>query len=43
MPSNDSQPGEKFCYGYSLDYLTLVVEEVSGLTLEEYYKQNIFA
>lgn len=38
----DSQPGEKFCYGYSLDYLTLVVEEVSGLSLEEYFKQNIF-
>ncbi|KWU45005.1 beta-lactamase/transpeptidase-like protein [Rhodotorula sp. JG-1b] len=38
-----AQPGEKFCYGYSLDYLTLVVEKVSGLTLEEYFKQNIFA
>ncbi|GAA5880756.1 hypothetical protein JCM3774_005700 [Rhodotorula dairenensis] len=37
-----AQPGEKFCYGYSLDYLTLAVEKVSGLSLEEYFKQNIF-
>ncbi|BGP53669.1 hypothetical protein JCM8202_003562 [Rhodotorula sphaerocarpa] len=37
-----AQPGEKFCYGYSIDYLTLIVEKVSGLTLEQYFQQNIF-
>ncbi|BGP53690.1 hypothetical protein JCM8202_003631 [Rhodotorula sphaerocarpa] len=37
-----AQPGEKFRYGYSLDYLTLIVEQISGLTLEQYFQQNIF-
>ncbi|GAA5978672.1 hypothetical protein JCM10908_004440 [Rhodotorula pacifica] len=38
-----AQPGDKFCYGYSLDYLTLAVEKVSRLSLEDYFKQNIFS
>ncbi|GAA5975495.1 hypothetical protein JCM10908_005178 [Rhodotorula pacifica] len=37
-----NQPGTAFAYGTSLDWMSLVVEKVSGLPLEEYFQQNIF-
>lgn len=36
------QPGEKFTYGLNTDLLGCLVEVVSGMTLEEYFKANIF-
>ncbi|BGP13703.1 hypothetical protein JCM10213_007090 [Rhodosporidiobolus nylandii] len=36
------KPGERWAYGPSIDYLTLAVEEVSGLRLEEYLQRHIF-
>ncbi|BGP13704.1 hypothetical protein JCM10213v2_001639 [Rhodosporidiobolus nylandii] len=36
------KPGERFAYGPNIDYLTLAVEEVSGLRLEEYLQRHIF-
>ncbi len=38
----DSQPGEKFVYGYSVDILGALVERVSGQTLEEFLRARIF-
>ncbi|ORY78384.1 beta-lactamase/transpeptidase-like protein [Leucosporidium creatinivorum] len=35
-------PGKHWNYGHSNDWLTLIVEKVSGLTLEEYFQQHIF-
>ncbi|KII85679.1 hypothetical protein PLICRDRAFT_178716 [Plicaturopsis crispa FD-325 SS-3] len=35
------EPGEGFVYGVSLDIVGLLVEKVSGLTLEEYIRENI--
>ena len=37
----DSQPGEKFVYGYNTDILGVVVEKVSGLTLAEFFQKRI--
>jgi CubicO group peptidase (beta-lactamase class C family) len=37
----DSQPGEKFVYGYNTDILGVVVEKVSGLTLAEFFEKRI--
>ncbi|ORY78423.1 beta-lactamase/transpeptidase-like protein [Leucosporidium creatinivorum] len=36
------QPGKHYHYGINNDWLTLIVEEVSGLPLEAYLQQNIF-
>ena len=36
------QPGEKFRYGYSIDVAGLVVEVVSGKSLETYFNNKIF-
>ncbi|MEK6547125.1 MAG: serine hydrolase [Bacteroidota bacterium] len=36
------QPGEKFTYGLSTDLLGCLVEVISGKTLEDYFKVNIF-
>ncbi|GAA6050416.1 hypothetical protein JCM3770_004027 [Rhodotorula araucariae] len=36
------QPGEHFQYGTSVDWLTRIVEVVSGLDLETYFQRNIF-
>ncbi|GAA5864314.1 hypothetical protein JCM8547_005783 [Rhodosporidiobolus lusitaniae] len=36
------QPGEDWAYGTSIDWLTRVVENVSGLDLETYMQQRIF-
>ena len=35
-------PGTRWQYGYGLDYSGKLVEAVSGLTLEQYFQQNIF-
>lgn len=36
------QPGEKYRYSYGIDVAGLVVEVVSGKTLEIYFRENIF-
>ena len=36
------QPGEGFTYGYSTDILGYLVEVLSGMSLDEYFKKNIF-
>ncbi|KAF2128336.1 beta-lactamase/transpeptidase-like protein [Dothidotthia symphoricarpi CBS 119687] len=36
------QPGESWMYGSSLDYAGLLVERVTGQTLEEYMKTNLW-
>ena len=37
----DSQPGEKYVYGYNTDILGVVVEKVSGQTLAEFIEKRI--
>ncbi len=37
----DSQPGEKYVYGYNTDVLGVVVEKVSGMTLAEFFQKRI--
>jgi CubicO group peptidase (beta-lactamase class C family) len=37
----ESQPGEKWVYGYNIDILGVVVEKVSGLSLDEYLRRNV--
>lgn len=39
----DAQPGEKYVYGFSTDVLGVVVEKVSGQTLDEFFRTRIFA
>ncbi|KAL4884561.1 beta-lactamase family protein [Aspergillus karnatakaensis] len=36
-----NQPGEKFQYGTSMDWVGLIIERVAGLALEEYFSRNI--
>lgn len=36
------EPGQSWLYGYSYDWVGLIVERVSGMKLEEYMKKNIF-
>ena len=36
------EPGERWLYSTSIDWLGRVVEKVSGLPLEDYFRQNIF-
>jgi CubicO group peptidase (beta-lactamase class C family) len=36
------QPGEKFMYGLNMDVLGRVIEVVSGIGLDEYFRLNIF-
>jgi CubicO group peptidase (beta-lactamase class C family) len=38
----DAQPGEKWIYGYNTDILGAVVEKVSGLPLDEFFRTRIF-
>lgn len=38
----EAQPGEKFVYGYNTDILGVVIEEVSGMPLDEFLRKNIF-
>jgi CubicO group peptidase (beta-lactamase class C family) len=37
----DAQPGERFVYGYSTDILGAVVEQASGMTLDEFLRTRI--
>jgi CubicO group peptidase (beta-lactamase class C family) len=37
----DSQPGERYVYGYNTDILGAVVERVSGQTLGEFFQKRI--
>ncbi|KAJ4353082.1 hypothetical protein N0V95_003677 [Ascochyta clinopodiicola] len=36
------EPGESWMYGSSIDYAGLLIERVTGLTLEEYMRQNLW-
>ncbi len=36
------EPGTRWQYGYGLDWTGQLVEAVSGLTLEQYFRKNIF-
>ncbi|ODV67106.1 beta-lactamase/transpeptidase-like protein [Hyphopichia burtonii NRRL Y-1933] len=36
------EPGSQFLYGHGLDFAGFIVESVSGMTLEQYLKENIF-
>lgn len=36
------QPGSKWQYGFNIDVIGLIIEEVTGLTLNDYLKKNIF-
>jgi CubicO group peptidase (beta-lactamase class C family) len=38
----EGQPGEKFIYGYNTDILGAVVEKVSGMPLDEFFRTRIF-
>lgn len=38
----DAQPGERYVYGYNTDILGRVVEVVSGLSLDEFFRRRIF-
>lgn len=38
----DAQPGERFVYGFNTDILGVVIEKVSGLTLDTFFKTRIF-
>ena len=37
----DAQPGERYVYGYNTDILGVVVEQVSGTTLAEFFAKRI--
>jgi CubicO group peptidase (beta-lactamase class C family) len=37
----DTQPGERYVYGYATDVLGVVVEKASGLTLAEFFEKRI--
>jgi CubicO group peptidase (beta-lactamase class C family) len=37
----DAQPGEKYVYGYNTDILGVVVEQVSGMTLADFFQKRI--
>ncbi len=38
----EAQPGERFVYGYNTDILGRVVEVVSGMSLDEFFRRRIF-
>jgi CubicO group peptidase (beta-lactamase class C family) len=38
----DAQPGEKYVYGYNTDVLGAVVEKVSGMPLDQFFRTRIF-
>lgn len=37
-----NQPGEKFLYGLNTDLLGCLIEMISGMSLDEFFKKNIF-
>ena len=38
----DSQPGEKYVYGYNTDILGAVIEQASGMPLDQFFRTRIF-
>jgi len=38
----DAQPGEKYVYGYNTDILGAVIEQASGLPLDQFFRTRIF-
>lgn len=38
----ESQPGERFVYGYSIDVLGVIIEKASGMPLDEFLAARIF-
>jgi CubicO group peptidase (beta-lactamase class C family) len=42
MAPLNAEPGTRFEYGTTLDWVGLMVERVSGLSLDAYFKKNIF-
>ena len=38
-----AQPGEEWVYGYSTDVLGAIIERVSGMPLDEFFRSRIFA
>lgn len=38
----DAQPGERFVYGHSTDILGVVIEKISGMSLEAFLHQRLF-
>ena len=38
----DAHPGERFVYGHSTDVLGVIVETISGTTLDSFFKARIF-
>jgi hypothetical protein len=36
------QPGEKWQYGLNTDLLGCLIEVISGMTLDEFFRKNIF-
>jgi CubicO group peptidase (beta-lactamase class C family) len=36
------EPGTKFCYSFATDWAGIILERATGLTLDEYFKKNIF-
>jgi CubicO group peptidase (beta-lactamase class C family) len=39
----DAQPGEKWVYGFNTDILGVIVEQISRLSLEQFFQTRIFA
>lgn len=37
-----SQPGEKYVYGYSTDIMGAVIEQASGMPLDQFFQKRIF-
>lgn len=38
----DAQPGERFVYGHSTDILGVIIEKVSGVPLDAFFRERIF-
>jgi CubicO group peptidase (beta-lactamase class C family) len=38
----EAQPGERWVYGFGIDILGAVIEKVSGMPLDEYFRTRIF-
>lgn len=38
----DAQPGTRFVYGHSSDILGVIVERLSGVSLDEFFRERIF-
>ena len=39
----DAQPGERFVYGHNTDILGVVIERISGMSLDAFFRERIFA